>query len=110
MLDEYGFEIEREYVVNVSDIDVSTYSDDVYVGTVCMTNGKKTFEVDFEHDTKSGKNDYSYYEKDVMGRYQEPKLPLEVVQSLEVFDACVERKVDEYIRENKHDRHRGFER
>ena len=110
MRDEYGFEIEREYIVTVSDLDVSAQDDRIYLGSVNMSNGRKSFDVEFEHNTMTGKNDYSYYEKDIMGRYQEAKLPLEVVQSLEVFDACVNKKVEEFERENERDLHRGFER
>lgn len=110
MLDEYGFETERDYTISVSEPDVSASDDRLLVGAICMTNGKNTFDVDYEHNTRTGKNAYSYFERDAYGQYHEAKLPLQVLQSLEAFDTCVNQKVDEYIRENEHDRHRGFER
>lgn len=102
MFDEWGFETEREYTIQVdNDIDVSVMDDNIYVGSLRMTNGKNTFDVDWEHSTTTGKTGYTYYEKGRDGQYHEADLPLEVAQSVGVFNYYVKEKVQEHIEQEK---------
>ena len=91
------FKTERGYTIKVDDeIDVSPMDDNIYLGSLQMTNGENTFDVEWEHSTATGKTGYTYYKQ-----HKEATLPLEVAQTVDVFNYYVKEKVQEHIEQEK---------